>query len=165
MMTNSTTPITTESTLLRDIATAIEERQTNAAPCRTIPLTRQAAELFARINGWHWSFGYRFEPQDLGKYGNGSDYHRPYWCDHALYFWGRMDGKRGWVNIAIAGQPYQLSDSVRVELEELEGQGYCVHVPPGCERASIWFPGQTLFIVVTLPGVTVKWLPEQLETK
>ena len=58
------------------------------------------------------------------QYGNGSDYHRPYWCDHALYFRGRMDGKRGWVNIAIAGEPYQLSDSVRVELEELEGQGY-----------------------------------------
>ena len=123
MTTDLSTRVTTESTLLRDIATAIEERQTSAAPCRTTPLTRQAAELFAQINGWHWSFGYRFEPQDLGKYGNGSDYHRPYWCDHALYFRGRMDGKRGWVNIAIAGQPYQRSDSVRAELEELEGQG------------------------------------------
>jgi hypothetical protein len=29
------------------------------------------------------------------------------------------------------------------------------------EKASIWFPGQTLFIVVTLPSVEVKWLPEQ----
>jgi hypothetical protein len=39
--------------------------------------------------------------------------------------------------------------------------GFCVHIPPGGERASLYFPGRTLFIVVTLPGVGVKWLPEQ----
>jgi hypothetical protein len=64
-------------------------------------------------------------------------------------------------NVAIAGQPYQRSTSVRAELADLERRGFCVHTPPGGERASIWFPGQTLFIVATQPGVEVKWLPEQ----
>jgi hypothetical protein len=40
---------------------------------------------------------------------------------------------------------------VNIHLDEVALRG---------ERASIWFPGQTLFIVVTLPGVEVKWLPE-----
>ena len=28
--------------------------------------------------------------------------------------------------------------------------------------ASIWYPGWTLFIVMTLPDVEVRWLPEQV---
>jgi hypothetical protein len=151
------TEATTGSTLLRDIATAIETQRSDDRP-----IARRAVELFAHLNGWRWHPSFRFLPEGLGKYGNDTTYHRPYWCDHALYFRGQVDGKRGWVNIAIAGQPYQRSDSVRAELAELGRQGYCIHIPPGGDTASIWFPGQTLFIVVTLPGVTVKWLPEQL---
>jgi hypothetical protein len=33
-------------------------------------------------------------------------------------------------------------------------------VPPNA-RASIYYPGSTLFIVMTLPTVEVTWLPEQ----
>ena len=73
-----------------------------------------------------------------------------------------MEGKHGWVNIAIAGQPYAgAKDTIRPELDELKHQGFRIHTPPSGERASLWFPGQTLFVVVTLPGVEVKWLPEQ----
>jgi hypothetical protein len=35
------------------------------------------------------------------------------------------------------------------------------HVPP-MQRASFWYPGSTLFIVMTLPDVVVRWLPEQV---
>jgi hypothetical protein len=101
-------------------------------------------------------------PGGLGKYGNDHSYQRPDWCDHALYFQGLWtDGKRGRINIAIAGQPYQWIGEVGAEIADLERRGFCIHTPPRGDRASIWFPGQTLFIVVTLPGVEVKWLPEQ----
>jgi hypothetical protein len=151
------TETTTGSTLLRDIATAIQTRHSDERP-----LYRRAAVLFARLNGWRWDPAFRFMPESLGKYGNDYSYQRPYWCDHALYFQGPMEGKHGWVNIAIAGQPYAgAKDTIRAELDELKHQGFRIHTPPGGERASLWFPGQTLFVVVTLPGVEVKWLPEQ----
>ena len=101
--------------------------------------------------------------QALTAYNNDYTHDSPSWFDHTLYFQGpRAGGKQGWVNIAIAAQPYELGDDDRAELAELQRQGYCIQIPPGGERESIWYPGQTLFIVVTLPGVTVKWLPEQL---
>ena len=158
----TTTRATTESTLLRDIASAIETQRSDDRVYHVPPTQRRAVELFARINGWRWDPAFRFMPQSLGKYANDCNYQRPYWCDHALYFRGpRTYGRRGWVNVAIAGQPYQWSSNVVAELADLERQRFCIHTPPGGERASIWFPGQTLFIVVTLPGLEVKWLPEQ----
>jgi hypothetical protein len=157
MITEVTTKATTGSTLLHDIAEAIETKQADERP-----LYRRAARLFAHINGWRWDPGFRFMPESLGKYGNDHNYQRPYWCDHALYFQGQAEGKRGWVNIAIAGQPYAGAESnVRPELDDLRRRGFCIHTPPGGERASLYFPGQTLFVVVTLAGVEVRWLPEQ----
>lgn len=43
---------------------------------------------------------------------------------------------------------------------ELARRGFELHVPPD-PLASIHYPGATLFVVVTLPGVVVRWLPEQ----
>jgi hypothetical protein len=158
----SITGATTESTLLRDIETAIHTQRADDPVYRVKPIAHRAANLFARINGWRWDPSFRFQPESLGKRGNDYEYQRPYWCDHALYFRGLMEDRRGWVNIAIAGQPYAgAKETIRPELEELARRGFCISTPPSGERASIWFPGQTLFIVVTLPGVRVRWLPEQ----
>ena len=159
-MINDVTRSTTESTLLQDIATAIKTQRSDDRVYHVPPIQRRAVELFARLNGWQWDPALRFMPDSLGKYGNDFKYQRPAWCDHALYF-REVKTSSSRKNVAIAGQPYQWSASVRAELADLERRGFCVHTPPGGERASIWFPGQTLFIVVTQPGVEVKWLPEQ----
>jgi len=66
------------------------------------------------------------------------------------------------INSAIVGQPYGLAYGWREDLIELVGNGCTLHVPPAGAYASICFPGATLFLVLTLPGVTVQWLPEQL---
>jgi hypothetical protein len=152
------TQATTESTLLRDIAAAIARPRDGANDA--YPIAKRAAHLFAQTNDWRWHPSFSFPPEYLGKYGD-EYWSRPSWCDHALFFRGQIEGKRGWPNIAIAGQPYQWSEDVCTELADLERRGFVVHTPPGGDRASIHFPGKTLFIVVTRPGVIVKWLPEQ----
>jgi hypothetical protein len=62
--------------------------------------------------------------------------------------------------VAAVGQPYQpavLIPSWRANLGE---RGFALHVPPD-PLASIHYPGATLFVAVTLAGVSVKWLPDQ----
>ena len=39
-------------------------------------------------------------------------------------------------------------------------QRLALHLPPD-PLASIHYPGETLFIVITKAGVAVKWLPDQ----
>jgi hypothetical protein len=107
-----------------------------------------------------WDPAYHFTPEGLGKASNNYTPGPLGWRDHALYFQGPRPNRRGWINVAIVGQPYAGADC-RAELAELERQGFRIHTPPRGGKASIWFPGQTLFIVVTLPSVEVKWLPEQ----
>src|SRR5215475_5561699 len=103
------------------IAKAMETKQADERP-----IYRRAARLFANLNGWRWDPAFRFMPESLGKYGNDHKYQRPYWCDHALYFQKQVEGRRGWVNIAIAGQPYAgAKGNVRPELDELRRRGFC----------------------------------------
>lgn len=154
------TRATMESTLLRDIATAIETQRSDDPIYRVPPFKRRAVEHFALLNGWRWDPAYHFTPEGLGKASNNYKPGPLGWRDHALYFQGPRPNGRGWINVAIVGQPYAGADC-RAELAELERQGFRIHTPPRGGKASIWFPGQTLFIVVTLPGVEVKWLPEQ----
>jgi hypothetical protein len=113
---------------------------------------KAAIEAFASINGWIAGDSY-CHPAMLGKrnrmpreYGS-----IPSFYDH--YFGCRKDGK----NIAIVTQPYQFSDAER---SMAINRGLELHLPPD-PMASIYYPGRTFFIVVTRPGVTVEWLPEQ----
>lgn len=69
------------------------------------------------------------------------------WMDHYWY------AKRGRVSAAIITEPYH--DIPRIE-------GLQTHMPPN-KFASFWFPGWTIFCVITRPGEVIKWLPEQLE--
>src|SRR5665213_4544005 len=127
-------------------------------------LQNDATTAFADVNGWKVSER-GFTPDRIGLTTPGSSRGAWYglcsgWIDHAIYFRAPRPGKRIGQNIAIVGQPYghRMFDEERKALTEF---GLVVHTPPGGIYASIWYPGATLFLVVTLPGVDVKWLPEQ----
>jgi hypothetical protein len=135
-----------------------------AAAHRVSELQAQAADAFGNINGWRTDTSYNFTPDRLGRpnnnYNSGSGCRG--WRDHALYYRApRRDGKRGWANVAIVGQPYGIAKGVREEMRALVEQGYALHVPPAGAHASIWYPSATLFLVLTSPGITMNWLPEQ----
>lgn len=117
---------------------------------------RAATDAFASLNEW------RKAPStyDLDVLGCGT---RTAWrsipgrglFDHPISF----QAKRRYV--AMVGQPDPPAvgdlDAWRVRLE---ARGLVLHVPPD-PLASIHNPGGTLFIVITKPGVKVKWLPDQ----
>jgi hypothetical protein len=130
---------------------------------RILELQAQATAAFAEINGWRFSESYYFGPNKLGgarSFWDGAALRR--WCDHGLYFRApRRDSKRGLENVAIVGQPYGIEPSNREALEGLLKEGFVLHTPPAGPCASIWYPSATLFLVVTLPGRNVRWLPEQ----
>jgi hypothetical protein len=111
-----------------------------------------AKQAFADINGWILQ-GSHCHPEMLGK-RNRMPYHYsslPSVYDHIIGY--RRDG----LNIAIVTQPYSFDDKERIMLTR---NGLELHIPPD-PKASFHYPGRTFFIVVTKPGVTVNWLPEQ----
>lgn len=78
-------------------------------------------------------------------------------CDHSTRFVHQG------APAAIVTEPY---DDPRDVLESfVRPLGLVVHQPPN-PYASFWYPGQTMFLVITKPSFgEVKWLPEQLEFK
>jgi hypothetical protein len=120
-----------------------------------------AARLFGQINDWQlcdW-----FGPDRIGKAPDGRrDWDAPVWCrrgevlfDHDIYY------RRGRLRAAVVGQPYQQSPRAREAEEAGRRFGLVLHVPPQ-PTASLWYPGATLFLLLTEPDVTVRWLPEQI---
>jgi AAA domain-containing protein len=124
------------------------------------------AQKFAELNGWEISPD-PFTPDVIGceeAYWNPRGHSR--WMDHPLYFKGCLPGEKTARCIAIVGQPYGSLDAHRNELYAVAAKYGCLcwHVPPN-PRASFWSPGKTLFVVMTLPDVEVRWLPEQGQQK
>ena len=120
---------------------------------------REVAEKFAEFNGWEISSS-PFTPDSISF---DSAFWEPdaysHFMDHPLYFKDKETG----ICVAIVGQPYADSiDRLRPELNAVaEKYGLRWHVPPN-PTASFHLPGQTLFIVMTLPDVEIVWLPEQM---
>lgn len=88
--------------------------------------------------------------------GHGPDCYLPdggRFLDHCIGF--RANGK----NVAVLTQPYSHVDLDAVRRWAAD-RGLVLHVPPD-PLASIHYPGETLFIVITQPGVEVQWLPDQ----
>jgi hypothetical protein len=129
----------------------ILEQITATVPSRWA-LKDLAAQEFAAINGWHVS--YLFPLRRLGK-PRGSAVQWP--CDHALAF------KQGRRPAAFVTQPYghDAQKSIAEVRAVADNHGLTLHVPPGGAEWSIYFPGQALFLVMTKPGIEVRWLPEQ----
>jgi hypothetical protein len=168
-------------TILRDILTALQTQAKESKAERDDPanarehriaarianrrigeLHIEAEHAFGTINGWRTDASYYFPPERLGRPHHQWEQNLSGWRDHSIYYKApRHDGKRGFVNIAIVGHPYGLAPSWANDLHGLISNGYQLHVPPAGAYASIWYPGATLFLVLTLPGITVRWLPEQ----
>jgi hypothetical protein len=74
--------------------------------------------------------------------------------DHCLWF--RCDRRY----VAIAGQPYLSAVDIAETRAGLGDRGLVLHIPPD-PLASLHYRGWTLFVVVTRPGVVVRFLPEQ----
>ena len=120
-------------------------------------LRHQAATQFAVRNGWR-PMAKLFCPYELGRkgtcygpFGAGVEF-----FDHTIAF------TAGGRNVALVGQPYACSANVDAFRTFAAQMKLAAHVPPN-PRASFWNPGATLFLVLTLPGVDVQWLPEQEE--
>ena len=132
------------------------------SPCVMCGAHDAAAHAFAHLNGWKLKAGAPFNLSHIGlsiharlvpDYGRHRQDRRL--LDHPLWF---TAARRC---VAAVGQPYDWEDD---EIEEcrahLSGLGLALHIPPD-PFASIHYPGNTLFLVVTQPGVDVRWLPEQ----
>jgi hypothetical protein len=120
-------------------------------------LQKKAAKQFGIINGWKLTER-GFSASHIGKAPMAWDgMTREHWFDHCLYYRSKETGRPA----AIVTQPYnELKDyceklNAFVFTHKLEW-----HVAPK-EKASIWSPGVTLFIVITMPEHKVKWLPDQ----
>jgi hypothetical protein len=118
---------------------------------------RQVEELFGAINGWALTDA-AFSPDAIGKYRSNWNLNDFEWIDHPIGY--RDKSKRR--NAAIVGQPYADGiDSLRDELDAVANEyGLRWHAAP-MQYASIWYPGWTSFIVMTLPDIKVELLPEQ----
>jgi hypothetical protein len=157
------------STLLRRILAArrAEEAEPGrlsaegaSRPTSSYQLRTLANRIFGEINGWRTEPDYYFAPEFLGRGGRG-DYQQPRWADHAIYYKARKSwGGRGLVNAAIVGQPYQMDGFVAGGLSELVAAGFKVSLPIN-PYASFWYPGATLFVIVTVRDAEVRLLPEQ----
>jgi len=121
----------------------------------------EAEEAFAALNGWKVAGHTPCHPDALGRRNREFLYRE---CelglpddgrlfDHCISF--RANGR----NVAIVTQPYRHVD-LGATRTWATGRGLVLHVPPD-PLASIHFPGQTYFIVITTPGVEVQWLPDQ----
>ena len=134
----------------------------------------RAMGRFAEINGWVHRLDDPFtihKISERGLHGNsrnllshwnpapgcwrGDWYHDAF--DHGRYF--RMPTGRA---MAIAAQPYCAPETTRALLDKAAAElGFEIHIPPGGIYASFHVPGHTSLFVVTRPGETVRWLPEQ----
>jgi hypothetical protein len=122
-------------------------------------LKESAAKMFGALNGWRVA-GTSFTAKRLGKtrgdeepHGMPSGLH-----DHCIYYRSSVKPFR---NAAIVTQPYGDVDREPEIFDWAAKNALALHVAP-VRKASIHFPGACLFIVLTLPGTEVKWLPEQV---
>jgi hypothetical protein len=122
-------------------------------------LKDKAAKLFGELNGWKVT-GTGFTAKRLSKaHGDDEAHGMPSGLhDHCIYY---RSSVKPFSNAAIVTQPYGDVDRERAIFDWAAKNGLALHVAP-VRKASIHFPGACLFIVLTLPGVDVKWLPEQV---
>ena len=118
-----------------------------------------AVDAFAALNGWQ-ATKYGFNCLDLLGRGAMSESLRARGArdcellDHHIWF------RRGRRYVAVVGQPYLADVDVGAGRANLRARNFVLHIPPD-PLASFHYPGWTLFLVATPPGVEVRFLPEQ----
>jgi hypothetical protein len=143
---------------IRDIDSAMLASRQN----RTQPLERAhqaAVDAFAKLNGWRatkcsfYSLGLlgRSAMSDSLRRRGGDSFPL---LDHCLWF------RRERRYVAAVGQPYLSGVDIAAARANLKARNLVLHLPPD-PLASFHYPGWTLFVVVTKPGVEVRFLPEQ----
>jgi hypothetical protein len=122
-------------------------------------LKDKAAKMFGALNGWKVA-GTSFTAKRLGKAHGDHEPHGmpPGLYDHCIYY---RSSVKPFSNAAIVTQPYGDVDREPAIFDWAAKNELALHVAP-VRKASIHFPGACLFIVLTLPGIDVKWLPEQV---
>jgi hypothetical protein len=136
-------------------------------------MNRNVAALFGELNGWELS-DYFFPPEAIGqphrRWDQQTAFRWPFGPNHHYH-----TAEAAQRSIAVVLEPprrpiiatgssscsnFRVSHGLRPELDACAAQhGLQWHVPP-IPRASI-DPKKSLFIVMTLPGIKVVWLPEQ----
>ncbi len=148
----SARPLRLASEVLSEIRRTIDRRDDASQ------LKRQAAELFAKLNGWNLSHD-SFTPHELaGRQTRQSDrfhvFSRHEILDHALYF---RAGRR---KAAIVGQPYG-PDAQALAKALAARLGLIASMPPQ-PKASFHLPQACWIIVLHHPDHVVRWLPGQM---
>lgn len=138
--------------ILDEIRAAIDRRDDASQ------LKRQAAELFAELNGWNLSHD-SFTPHELaGRQTRQSDrfhvFSRHEILDHALYF---RAGRR---KAAIVGQPYG-PDAPALAKALAARLGLIASLPPQ-PKASFHLPWHAWFICLHHAEHVMGWLPAQM---
>jgi hypothetical protein len=118
----------------------------------------QAAQAFAKINDWKAVSRGGFSLRALAgrQHEPWSGQHACGLFDHMLYF------RKHRRPAALVTQPYSDAGlSVIDEAQEIaDWLGLALHIPPA-PKASIHYPGGTVFLVFTSKDHVIKWLPEQ----
>jgi hypothetical protein len=141
-----------DTRLLANITRAISQR------AHTTPHYEAAEQRFGAINGWHVCGQFAIERLGRSYRVDHSGKLRASWLDHPIYYKQRT-GYRYFECVAIVGQPYGNSEFDQLAAMVASGE-YKIHTPPDV-AAAIHYPGAAMFIVLTRPGVRVRWLPEQ----
>lgn len=118
-------------------------------------------EEWGELNGLQYTLK-SFSPERLaghrpGRAGRCSADTRFPGCDHTSWF--MKDGRPA----AIVTEPYVSSEAVHDLPAYMAELGLVIHRPP-IQKASLSYPGCTMFLVITKPDFgEVRWLREQLE--
>lgn len=127
-------------------------------------LRKQAAEEFAALNGWRHT-EMIFSNKTLIRGGVHATEGEWRWevgplnlFDHPVFF---REIPQPYRPVAIVGQPYDSAINVNQATRLAHSLGLELHTPPN-SVASWWYPGSTRFFCLTRPGVTVRFLLDQI---
>jgi hypothetical protein len=151
-----------DKTFVLDIDSAMEAARQSRTPLARLRVTcahQVAMAAFAKLNGWQETKQHFYSLDLLGRAAMSDSLRRRHSYDFPLLdhdAWFRRDR----CYVAVAGQPYLSAVDLAAERARLTERGLVLHVPPD-PFASFNYPGWCLFLVITIPGVAVRWLPEQ----
>jgi hypothetical protein len=137
----------------------LSKMEQTTAHLRDVRAHEAAMAAFAKLNGWQETKQHFYSLDLLGRAAMSDSLRRRHsydfpLLDHDAWF------RRGRRYIAVVGQPYLSAVDLAAQRARLTERGLVLHMPPD-PLASFHYPHWTLFLVITRPGVMVRFLPEQ----